>query len=196
MLSDYDIRLLTAESLEHGEHLIFPEPQDHQYQPASVDLRLGDEFATYVRPLGSRTQGKPIIAGAPLDPEWTQTARSANFVMVPGDFVLATTMETVCIPRTHAARVEGRSSLGRLGLIIHATAGFIDPGFRGQITLEMMNLSPRPIQLELGMRICQISFDKLINAAKRPYGHPDLRSRYQGQMGVTPSRLSENKGPK
>ncbi len=196
MLSDYDIRLLTAESLGHGEKLIAPEPEDHQYQPASVDLRLGDEFATYVRPLGSPAQGRPIIAGAPLDPEWTQVTRSANFVMVPGDFVLATTMETVCIPRTHAARVEGRSSLGRLGLIIHATAGFIDPGFRGQITLEMMNLSPRPIQLELGMRICQISFDKLINAAKRPYGHPGLRSRYQGQVGVTPSRLSENKGPK
>jgi dCTP deaminase len=196
MLSDYDIRLLTAQSAEFGEQLISPVPEDHQYQPASVDLRLGDEFTTFVRPLGSPSQGRPVVVGAPMDPEWSHMKKSANFIMVPGEFVLATTIEAVHIPRTHVARVEGRSSLGRLGLIIHATAGFIDPGFRGQITLEMMNLSPRPIQLELGMRICQISFDKLINPAKRPYGHPALRSRYQGQTGVTASRLSENKGPK
>ena len=100
-------------------------------------------------------------------------------------FLLATTLERVKIPNNVCARIEGKSSLGRLGLCVHVTAGYIDPGFEGNITLELFNCAPLPIVLTPGMKIAQISFHSMDEPAERPYGHPDLGSKYQGQIGVT-----------
>lgn len=200
MLSDTRIR--HALTIEHKDHCleVTPAPEDIQFQPASLDLRLGGQFKSFVKP-----NVLPRLAEA-LDPtvqtphEWLDTTTfehidpgtGAFYVLEPGVFTLATTIEVVKMPTNLVARVEGKSSLGRLGLIIHATAGFIDPGFRGNITLEMMNLAPRPIVLKIGMRICQLSFEQVDGRVERPYGHPDLKSKYQNQSGVTESRAHED----
>lgn len=134
---------------------------DSQLQPASYDLRLGE-----------------ILDG--------DNAVDSRLIM-PKEFLLASTMEIVHLPDTIVGRLEGKSSLARQGLIIH-TAGFIDPGFSGQLTLEITNLSDKSFPLEAGMLICQIAFSKLDKAALRPYGHPELHSHYQNQIGVTQAR--------
>lgn len=190
MLSDTDLRDLAYGS---ARPLLVPMPEDHQFQPASIDLRLASEFKQFKRPLRARDNGAGALhVDRPVDPDWMEDYHTDyEFLLEPGAFTLASTVERITMPVTHVARVEGRSSLGRLGLIIHATAGFIDPGFEGNITLEMMNLSPRPLVLRVGMRICQLSFEKLDSSCARPYGHPGLRSRYQGQTGVTASRINE-----
>lgn len=161
MLSDATIR----ELLRSGRLSIFPIPPDEAFQPASVDLRLGQEF---------------ITAGQ----------YEANHVLVlsPGDCVLGTTVEEVAIPEDIVARVEGKSTWGRKFLQVHATAGYIDPGFGGHITLELTNLSRDTLILAAGEPIAQISFDALDRPAERPYGSPGLGSRYQGQVGVTGPR--------
>lgn len=188
MLSDTMIRYLISHESEAHRLVVDPVPEDVQFQPASLDLRLGPGFRVYKTPL------RGALGVMPLDPrtahpmEWLEGNDDASFIVEPGAFVLGTTVERVRIPRQIVARVEGKSSLGRLGLIVHATAGFIDPGFEGNITLEMYNLAPRPILLSAGMRICQLSFDKVEGTVERPYGHPALKSKYQGQTGVTPSR--------
>jgi dCTP deaminase len=139
---------------------------DGNVQPASVDLTLGDEF---------------IRAGESwFVDEWT---------ILPGEFMLATTVETVHIPNNLVAQVNGKSSWARKGLIVHTTAGFIDPGFKGQITLELKNVGHEPIQLTPGVRICQIVFSAMTSAAEFPYGHASLGSQYQNQVGVTESAL-------
>jgi len=171
-----------------GELVIDPPPEDIQFQPASLDLRLGNEFFVFHRPLGRPEVIQPIDPEEGFPEKWGERIVADEFVLVD-DFILATTLETVRVPADWVARVEGRSSLGRLGLIVHATAGFVDPGFEGQITLEMFNLNPRPIRLRAGMRICQLAFETMSGPPARPYGHPELRSKYQGQRGVTPSRL-------
>lgn len=135
-------------------------------QPASVDVLLGDTFID---------QDIPGTGKFPL-------------LLYPGRFILASTVEYFEIPDDLVGRLEGKSSLGRLGLSIHATAGFVDPGFRGQLTLELSNVSSRPIQLTAGMKIAQMSFHRLESACRKPYGHPDLGSKYQGQTGPTVSR--------
>ena len=199
MLSDSWIRdELNCEEAEN-RLVIEPAPEDVQIQPASVDLRLGGTFKTFVTPLGDPSKAKPIDVTAALDPSWMETqtitqvdGADAFYQLDPGVFTLATTIERVRIPRHLAARVEGKSSLGRIGLLVHATAGFIDPGFEGTITLEMTNLSPRPILLKLGMKICQLSLYKMMGRVERPYGHPSLQSRYQGQTGTTESRIKES----
>jgi dCTP deaminase len=175
-----------------GERLVvYPPPEDIQFQPASLDLRLGNQFKWFEAPTDSGSLD-PTVS---YPKEWVGTCTvphvegaEAFYMLEPGVFTLATTLEAVRMPSDLVARVEGKSSLGRLGLIIHATAGFIDPGFKGNITLEMMNLSPRPIALKIGMRICQLSFEKVDGRVERPYGHPSLGSKYQGQQGVTESR--------
>ena len=191
MLSDLGIGRLIDECARAGTPLIHPAPDSQQLQPASVDLRLGTEFKQYTRPLGDITRSEPMRLDRPVDPKWFQSFEGSEFLLLPNQFTLATTVETVCMPVTHAAQVEGRSSLGRRGLIVHATAGFIDPGFRGQITLEMLNLSPRPILLTAGMRICQLTFYKMDERVMRPYGHEGLRSKYQGQSGATPPKADK-----
>ena len=114
------------------------------------------------------------------------------FILHPGEFVLGSTLEKITIPNTMVARIEGKSSLGRLGLLIHSTAGFVDPGFDGNLTLELANVSRLPITLYYGMRIGQISFQKMNSAAEKPYGSPELSSRYQGQIDPTESRVFED----
>ena len=107
----------------------------------------------------------------------------------PGSFVLAGTIETIALPDDIVARVDGKSSLGRLGLLVHATAGYVGPGFRGRLTLELSNQSQMPIALYYGMKIAQLSFHRLSTPAERPYGSPGLGSKYQGQEEATPSRI-------
>ncbi len=171
MLSDGSIRRAIAEAVV----TIDPEPEDHQYQPASVDLNLGLEFT-------DPQSGGEVISYRP-------NGDFRRYIdVLPGQCLLACTWETITLPEDLVARVEGKSSWGRRFLMVHSTAGFIDPGFTGQITLELCNLSRTTVTLTIGEPIAQISFDTLDHPAQRPYGHPELRSRYQGQRGATPAR--------
>jgi len=155
-------------------------------QPASLDLRLSSAFRTFSG-----------ISGAFIDPgiyqpgvtSLTTLSPGEVFVLEPGDFVLGCTMETVTLSPAIAARLEGKSSLGRVGLIPHAAAGWIDPGFSGQITLELANLSPLPIILRPGMLIAQLCVFRLDHPSAVPYG-PERKSRYQGQRGPTAAKVS------
>lgn len=181
ILSDLSIR----EELRAGRLRI--EPQDlTAVQPASVDLKLGSRFLSFRE-----------VAGRLIDPhspsaeymETFEVAAGASFTLPPRLFVLGTTLERVALPDDLVGRLEGRSSLGRLGIIVHSTAGYIDPGFDGHITLEISNLAKLPVLLYPGMRIAQISFQRMSTPAERPYGSPGLGSKYQGQRDPTPSRL-------
>jgi dCTP deaminase len=165
ILPDWDIRA----AIELGELVIEPPPADDCFQPASVELTLGSRFIAPSRGYDSRlpTGGLQYIQR--------------------GDFVLASTVESVKIPHHMVAQVNGKSSLARLGLVVHQTAGFIDPGFQGQITLELSNVSPEPVKLTVGMKICQLVFMYCSRPVERPYGHPELGSHYQGQSGPTRS---------
>jgi dCTP deaminase len=156
-------------------------------QPASIDLRLDAEFRVF------RVTGRPYIdVREPVDDLTdTVTIREGEpFIMQPASFCLGSTVETITLPDDIVARVDGKSSLGRLGLLVHATAGYVDPGWTGKLTLELSNQSQMPIALYLGMRIAQISFLRLTTPVDRPYGSPGLGSKYQGQTGPTPSRIS------
>lgn len=187
ILSDGTIRALLAS----GRLVIDPIDAD-QVQPASVDVRLGDRFLVF--------RNHTVDSIDPFRPSADLTApvevpEGSPFVLHPSEFVLGTTLERVEMPDDLVSRVEGKSSLGRVGLLIHATAGFVDPGFRGQITLELSNVSPLPIKLWPGMRIGQLSFHNLDKAAERPYGHPDLGSKYNDQAGPVGSRYGDNPRP-
>jgi dCTP deaminase len=154
-------------------------------QPASVDLRLGASFRVF--------HNHRIAAIDLRDPPTNLTERVAvepgsSFVIHPGEFVLGVTEEFVAIPDDVVARIEGKSSLGRLGLIVHATAGFVDPGFEGTLTLEITNLTRVPIKLYPGDLIAQLSFMALDQPAEVPYGSPELGSHYHGQVEATESR--------
>jgi dCTP deaminase len=180
VLSDGTIRRLVAE----GRVCI--EPWDEtMVQPASVDLRLGTSFRVF--------HNHRISAIDLADPprnltELVEIGDADSFVIHPGEFVLGSTREHVELPNDIVARIEGKSSLGRLGLIVHATAGFVDPGFKGTLTLEITNLTRVPIILWPGKPIAQLSFMALDQPAERPYGHPDLGSHYHGQVDATESR--------
>jgi dCTP deaminase len=154
-------------------------------QPASVDLRLGDSFRVF--------HNHKVTAIDLRDPPSNLTEEvvvpdGEAFVIHPGEFCLGRTLEFVQIPDDIVARIEGKSSLGRLGLIVHATAGFCDPGFEGTLTLELNNLTRVPIRLYPGLPIAQLSFMTLDRPALRPYGSPGLGSHYQGQRAATESR--------
>jgi dCTP deaminase len=188
ILSDREIR----ERLERGDLVIDPlDDPDLQVQPASVDLRLGSRFIVYKLP------HVPVI-----DPRQTETLATYTagveikegepFVLHPGEFVLGSTIERVTIPTDLVARVEGRSSFGRLAVVVHATAGFIDPGFEGQITLELSNLGRCAVLLYPGTRISQIVFHTMTSASERPYGHA-RGSKYQGQTGPVMSRVHRDR---
>lgn len=183
LLSDQDLRrALNSRQL----HIRPFDPQS--VQPASIDLQLGHSFQVY------RPTDEPVDPHrSPPQPVLYQCDTGQIFTLRPGQFVLGTTQETVTLSSSVAARLEGKSSLGRLGLQTHATAGFIDPGFSGQITLELSNLGPWPVQLRAGMPIAQLCVYSLSSQAERPYGHPDLGSRYQHQLGATPSRYHRNR---
>ena len=156
-------------------------------QPASVDLRLGDSFRVFHNHRASaidlRDPPKQLTEEVKIGP-------GEPFVIHPGEFCLARTLEWVELPDDVVARIEGRSSIGRLGLIVHATAGFCDPGWKGTLTLELNNLTRIPIKLYSGIGIAQLSFMTLDAAALRPYGHEQLGSHYQGQVEATESRYA------
>lgn len=180
VLSDGTIRRL----VEDGRIKIDPwDPE--RIQPASVDLRLGDSFRVF--------NNHKVTAIDLREPPENLTEEvivpdGEAFVIHPGEFCLARTLEWVEIPDDIVARIEGKSSLGRLGLIVHATAGFCDPGWKGTLTLELNNLTRIPIKLWPGLLIAQLSFMTLDAAAERPYGSDGLGSHYQGQRAATASR--------
>jgi dCTP deaminase len=154
-------------------------------QPASVDLRLGDSFRVFHN---HRTSAIDLRQPPTNLTEEIVASEDDGFVIHPGEFCLGRTLEYVELPDDIVARIEGKSSLGRLGLIVHATAGFCDPGWKGTLTLELNNLTRVPIKLYPGLLIAQLSFMTLDRAAERPYGSPELGSHYQGQVEATESR--------
>ena len=154
-------------------------------QPASVDLRLGDTFRVFdnhrIAAIDLRERPANLTSEVKIAPD-------EAFVIHPGEFCLGRTLEWVELPDDIVARIEGKSSIGRLGLIVHATAGFCDPGWQGTLTLELNNLTRVPIKLYPGLPIAQLSFMALDRPALRPYGSPELGSHYQGQRAATESR--------
>jgi len=180
LLSDRDIRA----ELEGGRVVL--DPYDPGLlQTTSFDVRLDRFFRLF------DNHRYAVIDPAENQPELTrlvETREGDAFILHPGEFVLGATFESVTLPDDVAARLEGKSSLGRLGLLTHSTAGFIDPGFTGHITLELSNVATLPIKLWPGMKIGQLCFFRLSSAAMRPYGSGEYASRYQGQRGPTASR--------
>ena len=158
-------------------------------QPSSVDVRLDRFFRVF------ENHKYPHIDPAQDQPDLTRLVEpeaDEPFILHPGEFVLGSTYEVVTLPDDVAARLEGKSSLGRLGLLTHSTAGFIDPGFSGHVTLELSNVATLPIKLWPGMKIGQLCFFRLSSPAEHPYGSAKYGSRYQGQRGPTPSRSFKN----
>jgi len=183
VLSDRSIR----EEIEAGRLVIDPF-EEQALQPASVDLRLGREFRVF------RNYRLPYIDVKVDVPQLTEleTVDDDNpFILHPGEFVLAVTLERVELPADLVGRLDGKSSLGRLGLIVHSTAGFVDPGFKGRLTLELTNVANLPITLYYAMPVSQISFSRLTTPAERPYGKA-AGSKYQDQTGPEPSRYYLN----
>jgi dCTP deaminase len=180
VLSDRDIRA----AIEAGEVGIRPyDAKD--LQPSSVDLHLDRSFRVF------RNNRYPYIDVRAPQPDLTELLKVDDdepFILHPGEFVLGQTLEWVELPDDLVARLEGKSSLGRLGLLIHSTAGYVDPGWKGNLTLELSNVANLPIALYYGMKIGQISFFKMSSAVERPYGSPELGSHYQGQVAATESR--------
>jgi dCTP deaminase len=180
LLSDQDI----AAEIAAGRVRI--DPWDAaMLQPASVDVRLDRHFLIF------ESHSHAVIDPAISQPKLTKQVvidDDSSFILHPGEFALGSTYETVDVPATLAARIEGKSSLGRLGLLTHATAGFIDPGFSGHITLELASVATLPILLYPGMKIGQLCFFRMSSAARHPYGTTQAGSHYQGQRGPTASR--------
>src|SRR5919198_1306653 len=186
VLSDRDIRA----AIDSGEVGIRPyDPRD--LQPSSVDLHLDRRFRVF------RNNRYPYIDVRAPQPDLTELLSVADdeaFILHPGEFVLGQTLEWVELPDDLVARLEGRSSLGRLGLLIHSTAGYVDPGWKGNLTLELSNVANLPIALYHGMKIGQISFFRMSSAVERPYGSPELGSKYQGQSEPTASAFHRDFG--
>ncbi len=184
LLSDRDIR----SELDSGRIGLDPLDLD-MVQPSSVDVRLDRFFRLF------DNHKYQHIDPAMDQPDLTRLVEvdsTEAFVLHPGEFVLGATFEVVSLPDDMAARLEGKSSLGRLGLLTHSTAGFIDPGFSGHVTLELSNVATLPITLWPGMKIGQLCFFRLTSPADHPYGSEKYGSRYQGQRGPTASRSSKN----
>ena len=184
LLSDRDIKS------EIDKKRVVLEPCDlNMIQPSSVDVRLDRLFRTF------ENHKCAHIDPAEKQPELTrEVAVEGNdpFILHPGEFVLGSTYEVISLPDDIAGRLEGKSSLGRLGLLTHSTAGFIDPGFSGHVTLELSNVATLPIKLWPGMKIGQLCLFRLESPAEHPYGSAVYGSRYQGQRGPTPSKAYLN----
>lgn len=179
VLSDIDIKKQLAE----GRIVIDPFTEDC-LQPSSVDLHLHGDFRVF------HNARYPFIDVRQPQPDLTELISVDDdrpFILHPGEFVLGSTIELVKLPDDIVARLEGKSSLGRLGLLIHSTAGYVDPGWNGQLTLELSNVANLPITLYKGMKIGQISFLKMSSPVENPYGSKEIGSKYQGQVGPTPS---------
>lgn len=187
ILSDVDL----LDRLEAGDLVVEPlDDVDMQVQPASIDLRLGSEFLEFQRtniPCIHPNRKEEVSEYVTE----TYVEEGTEFILHPGDFVLGTTKERVEVPPDLLATVEGRSSLGRLAIVIHATAGIVDPGYKGQITLELSNLGTAPVALTPGMRVSQLIFTELKNPAERPYG-TKRGSKYQNQKGPQASRIGSD----
>lgn len=196
VLSDRDI----IKRLRKGDLIIKDVNMDTQVGPSSVDLRLGNRFRMF------KMSDHPMIDPADYNDElirkWDDAdakveecsytrlyISSKPFIIHPGEFVLASLKEYVSIPDDLVGRLEGRSSLGRVGLMVHSTAGYVDPGFRGHLTLELANVGKLPIKLYPGMRICQIVFQNMTSPALTPYGSKK-GSKYQDETGATQSRIN------
>ncbi len=172
------------EAVAEGRILIDPY-DEAMVQPSSIDLRCGHEFRVF------ENHRYSVIDPKAPQPELTVSVSATAdepFVLHPGEFVLGSTVEVIGLSDEIVARLEGKSSLGRIGLLIHSTAGFIDPGFKGQVTLELSNVANLPIAIYPGMKIGQVSFYTLTTPAEHPYGSEQAGSKYQGQVGPTPSR--------
>ncbi|WP_067607233.1 dCTP deaminase [Nocardiopsis listeri] len=184
LLSDRDLN----KQIESGRVRIDPfDPS--LVQPSSIDVRLDRFFRVF------ENHKYPHIDPSVEQPDLTrlvETDGDEAFILHPGEFVLASTYEVVTLPDDIASRLEGKSSLGRLGLLTHSTAGFIDPGFSGHVTLELSNMATLPIKLYPGMKIGQLCMFELTSPSERPYGSAAYGSRYQGQRGPTPSRSHQN----
>lgn len=184
LLSDRDIR----QEMRAGRIALEPS-DDAMVQPASVDVRIDRAFLLF------DNHRHALIDPSQEQPDLTRTVTvgpDEPYMLHPGEFVLASTYEHVTLPEDVAARLEGKSSLGRLGLLTHSTAGFIDPGFRGHITLELSNMATLPIALWPGMKIGQLCFFRLSSPAENPYGSSGNHNRYLGQRGPTASRSWQN----
>src|SRR3954464_5204581 len=185
VLSDRTIRRL----LEEG-HIGIEPYDDILLQPSSVDVRVDRLFRVF------RNSRYPFIDVKEPMEDLTELVEVADdeqpFILHPGEFVLGSTLERIRLPDDLVARLEGKSSLGRLGLLIHSTAGFVDAGWDGHLTLELSNVPNLPIALYPGMKIGQISFFEMTTAAEHPYGSTQKGSKYQGQRGPTPSRYYQN----
>ena len=184
ILSDRSIRT----ALDEGRITIDP-LAERAIQPSSVDVRVDDGFRLF------SNHRYPYIDVKQAQPELTElvtVSPDEPFVLHPGEFVLGATLERVALPDDLVARLEGKSSLGRLGLLIHSTAGFIDAGFDGHVTLELSNVATLPITIYPGMPIGQIAFFTLDQPAEHPYGSAATGSKYQGQRGPTPSAYHRN----
>ena len=184
VLADRTIRRL----LDEGR--IELDPFDESLlQPSSVDVRVDRFFRVFHNNryafIDVREEQEDLT-------DLVEIGDEKPFVLHPGEFVLGSTLERVKLPDDLVARLEGKSSLGRLGLLIHSTAGFIDPGWDGHVTLELSNVANLPITIYYGMKIGQLSFVQMTEAASEPYGSDKLGSKYQGQRGPTPSRYWQN----
>jgi dCTP deaminase len=185
LLSDRDIRA------EIAAGRVGLDPFDATLlQPSSVDLRLDRHFRTFNN--HAYTHIDPALQQDDLTRMVEPPGPDEAFVLHPGEFVLGSTYEVITLPDDIAGRLEGKSSLGRLGLLTHSTAGFIDPGFSGHVTLELSNVANLPIRLWPGMKVGQLCLFRLSSPAEHPYGSPVYGSRYQDQRGPTPSRSYVN----
>ena len=184
ILSDRTIR----ENLDAGRIAIDP-LEASAVQPSSVDVRLDHRFLVF----RNHTRGLIDVKQDLSDlTEPVEASDEKPFILHPGEFVLGSTLERIALPNDLVARLEGKSSLGRLGLLIHSTAGFIDAGWDGQITLELSNVASLPITLYPGMRVGQVSFMQMTTEADNPYGSGVIGSKYQGQIGPRPSQYWKN----
>ena len=184
LLSDRDIKA----EIDSGRVRLQPY-DEAMVQPSSIDVRLDKYFRLF------DNHKYPFIDPAEEQPDLTrliEVGRDEPFILHPGEFVLGSSFEIVTLPDDLAARLEGKSSLGRLGLLTHSTAGFVDPGFSGHVTLELSNVATLPIKLWPGMKVGQLCFFRLSTPAENPYGSAKHGSRYQGQRGPTASRSFQN----
>lgn len=184
ILSDRDLRAL----VEAGDLVIDPF-DEASIQPSSIDLRVGNLFRVF-----NNSRYPYIDVRQPMEDltELVEASEGEPFILHPGEFVLGSTLERVALPNDKVGRLEGKSSLGRLGLLIHSTAGFVDAGFDGYLTLELSNVANLPITIYPGMKIGQLCVFDMSSPAERPYGSSELGSKYRGQVGPTPSRYYEN----
>ncbi|MGA1074461.1 MAG: dCTP deaminase [Ilumatobacteraceae bacterium] len=186
ILSDRSLR----QQISDGRIVIDP-LDESLIQPSSIDVRISHLFRVFRNHTAGVIDVKRDMTGLTELVEIPEDG-SEPFMLHPGEFVLGSTLERIGVPDDLVGRVEGKSSLGRLGLLIHSTAGFIDAGFDGHITLELANVASLPITLYAGMKIGQVSFMQMTTSAERPYGSGATGSKYQGQRGPTPSRYFEN----